>query len=150
MEVIMNIKNISFIILIIILQSCRSSNEAINSPATPSDYVIYNIVSIKDMNMADFEQYIKGSEYPIQIKLRVNDTLFTGSVTLKKLGERKISNDCTINKCFIINTKGELGDVDCIIFIIEEKTNSYIKGKLSYYGEILDSVSWSFEAVNTN
>lgn len=147
----MYFRNILVLLIIMIFSSgCNSTTEIINETNVSNNEAIYTVTTIFDMTMDDFKKFIKDGEYPLQIKLKRYDTLYEGSVVLKILGEKKISRNCTSERCFIIEVKGELGPVESIIFNTLEITDSFIKGWYCRTGPTIDTGCLPFEAVRNN
>ncbi|KAA3616591.1 MAG: hypothetical protein DWQ05_12740 [Calditrichaeota bacterium] len=120
------------------LTSCKSF---FNSP----DSIHYSVQTIDEKPTKEFE---RDYDWPLEIIFEDYDSgePILGSIKLAKLGWLPITQNCTEDNCFIVDTKGKLGPVEFISIKHQRITKKNISGMFYCAGPTIDTSGHEFTA----
>lgn len=111
---------------LIAIVSCKKATTI--EPKDNTEY--YEVTTIRTMSIEEIKNLTRGKPCDILLKLKFSkrDTLFVGSVTFDKIGEKEISNTCLSRNCFRVKLNSELGNATEVLFDKIKFTENSIEG----------------------
>jgi hypothetical protein len=126
------------------------SQPVITNPVITDGFFWYSVVKIENRNIDEFIKNVPTFEYPLKIKLKYMNKMFTGTVKFEKLGEMPIDSISADILKFWTTTKGKLGYVEEIGFSFSTFSKDSLNGLYYPIGQLVDMPYHPFQAVRVD